>query len=95
MPRRVFSAEFRAEAVRLVREAKRPAAAVARELGINEQTIGHWLKEADADANTDAAGALTTSEREQLLRLRRENKRLQEERDIPGKAAAFFAKDTR
>ena len=93
MARRVFSSEFRAEAVRLVRDGKRSAASVARELGINEQTIGRWLREAGAEEGVTEA--LTTSEREELIRLRRETKRLHEERDILKKAAAFFAKNTR
>ena len=68
---------------------------VARELGINQQTLSRWLKQADIDQGRGPEGALTTVEREELLRLRRETKRLQEERDILKKATAFFAKESR
>jgi transposase len=95
MARRTYTAEFRAEAVRLVREAKRPVASVARELGIGQQTLSGWLKQAAIDEGGGPTGALTTTEREELQRLRRETKRLQEERDILKKATAFFAKESR
>ena len=95
MARRTFNAEFRAEAVRMVRDGKRGVTAVARELGIGQQTLSRWLKQADIDAGRGPTGALTTVEREELQRLRRENKRLQEERDILKKATAFFAKESR
>lgn len=95
MARKHFNAEFKAEAVRKVREGKRAIAPVARELGISEQTLSRWLKQADVDEGRGPDGALTTSEREELQRLRRDNKRLQEERDILKKATAFFAKENR
>jgi transposase len=91
--RKQYTPEFRAEAVRKVRDGKRGAAAVARELGISEQTLGRWLKQADVDEGRGPEGALTSAERDELQRLRRENKRLQEERDILKKATAFFAKE--
>jgi len=90
-----FTAEFRSEAARMVRDGKRGVAAVARELGIAEQTLRRWLKQAEIDEGRGPEGALTTAEREELQRLRRENKRLQEERDILKKATAFFAKENR
>ena len=95
MARREFNAEFKTEAVRMVRDGKRGISAVARELGISQQTLSRWLKQADIDDGMGPAGALTTAEREELQRLRRENKRLQEERDILKKATAFFAKENR
>ena len=95
MARKTFTDEFRAEAVRLVRDGKRGIAPVARELGISEQTLSRWLKQADIDEGRGPEGALTTAERDELLRLRREKKRLQEERDILKKATAFFAKESR
>jgi transposase len=95
MARRKYTAEFRAEAVRMVREGKRGVAAVARELGVGQQTLSSWLKQADIDEGGGPGGALTTAEREELHRLRRETKRLQEERDILKKATAFFAKESR
>jgi transposase len=95
MARRKYRAEFRAEAVRMVREGKRSIASVARELGVGQQTLSGWLRQADVDEGRGPAGALTTAEREELQRLRRETKRLQEERDILKKATAFFAKESR
>ena len=95
MARKTFTAEFRAEAVRLVREGKRGVTAVARELGIGQQTLSRWVRQAEIDEGRGPEGSLTTAEREELQRLRRENKRLQEERDILKKATAFFAKENR
>ena len=95
MARREFTAEFRAEAVRMVRDGKRNISAVARELGVGAQTLSRWLKQAEIDEGGGPTGALTTAEREELQRLRRDNKRLQEERDILKKATAFFAKENR
>ena len=95
MARKTFTAEFRREAVRMVRDGKRGIASVARELGINQQTLSRWLKQAEVDEGRGPEGALTTAERDELQRLRRENKRLQEERDILKKATAFFAKESR
>ena len=93
MARRTYTAEFRAQAVRLVRDGKRTIASVARELGIGQQTLSGWLRQAEIDEGGGPAGSLTTAEREELQRLRRDNKRLQEERDILKKATAFFAKE--
>ena len=95
MARKTFTGEFKAEAVRMVRDGKRGISVVARELGINQQTLSRWLKQADIDEGRGPEGALTTAERDELQRLRRENKRLQEERDILKKATAFFAKESR
>ena len=95
MARKTFTAEFRTEALRMVRDGKRGIASVARELGISQQTLSRWLKQAEVDEGRGPEGALTTAEREELQRLRRENKRLQEERDILKKATAFFAKESR
>ena len=95
MARKTFTGEFRREAVRMVREGRRSISAVAREMGIGQQTLSRWLKQAEIDEGGGPEGALTTAEREELQRLRRENKRLQEERDILKKATAFFAKESR
>lgn len=86
--------EFRAEAVRLARAAKadgRPLSHVARELGLNAQSLHNWVNAAEIESG-DREG-LTKSERAELVKLRRENKRLLEEKEILGKAAAFFAKE--
>jgi transposase len=87
-----YSKEFRAEAVRLLRSSGRSIPQLARELGCSEQSLRNWSRPVDVDAG-DAEG-LTTDEREELRRLRRENLILAEERDILKKAAAFFAKDS-
>ena len=93
-PRRQFSEEFRAQAVRLVLEEERSVGAVARELDLTESALRQWVQRAQADRTKGRTG-LTTAEREELARLRKENRILQEEREILKKAAAFFAKHQR
>jgi transposase len=93
VPRSPYSPEFRAEAVRLVREGGRKPKELARDLGCSEETIRIWLRQADLDDGNRQDG-LTTAEREELRRLRREVRVLQQEREILKKAAAFFAKET-
>lgn len=86
--------EFRAEAVRFAQEAResgKTVAQVAADLGISAETLRRWRRQAEVDAGH--AQGLTTSEREELIRLRRENRILREERDILKKAAAFFAQE--
>ena len=90
--RRNFTAEQKADAVRLVREVG-SLSQVARDLDVSENTIRRWCKQAEIDAVGGPEGALTSEEREELRRLRRENRTLQMERDFLKKAAAFFAKD--
>jgi transposase len=92
--RRSFSAEFKAEAVRLCRVGDRSVKQVAGDLDLTETALRDWVKRSDIDAGQGPPGALTTAEREELTRLRRENKRLQMEREILKKAAAFFAKES-
>lgn len=89
-----YPAEFRAEAVRLARSGDRSLPALAADLGVSTEALRSWLRQADADAGTGPPGALTTDEREELRRLRRENHVLKQEREILKKAAAFFAKET-
>ena len=91
--RRAFSDEFKAETVRLVRESGKSIGAIARELDLTETALRRWVRQAEIDAGRGPAGALTTSERDELTQLRRENKRLRMERDILKKATAFFAKE--
>ena len=88
-----YAAEFRREAVRLIRESGKSIAEVSRDLGVSDQSLRIWIKHADLDAGRRTDG-LTTEEREELRRLRRENRVLREEREILRKAAAFFAKET-
>jgi transposase len=91
--RRQFTDEFKAGAVRLVIEEKQQVSVVARDLGLWESVLHSWVRQAKVDAGRGPSGALTTSEKEELSRLRRENRILKQERDILKKAAAFFAKE--
>lgn len=93
-PRRQFTEEFRAQAVRLVLDEGKSIGAVARELDLTASALRLWVQRARADRTKGRTG-LTTAEREELARLRRENRILQEEREILKKAAAFFAKHQR
>jgi transposase len=81
--------EFRARAVELARERAKPIAALATDLGISESCLRNWMVQADIESG-DRDG-LTKAEREELVRLRRENRVLRMEKEILGKAAAFFA----
>ena len=90
--RRRYTAEQKADAVRLVREVGN-VAQVARDLEIHATTLNRWVRQAEIDEGRGPDGALTTEEREELRRLRRENRTLKMERDFLKKAAAFFAKD--
>jgi len=92
--RRAFTAEFKAETVRLCRVGDRTIAEVAADLDLTESALRGWLKQADVDAGKGPPEALTTAEREELAKLRRENKRLTMERDILKAAATFFAKES-
>ena len=86
-----YPPEFRRQALELIRDGT-PLAVVADDLGVSQQTLRTWRRQGDIDAGR--AEGLTTDEREELRRLRRENRRLQEERGILKKAAAFFARET-
>ena len=92
--RRAFSEEFKAGAVRLILDEGRSVSAVARELDLTASAVGYWVKQEQAERTKGKSG-LMKDEREELVRLRRENRILQEERDILKKAAAFFAKHHR
>lgn len=96
MPRthRPYPPEFRAEAVRLARDSDKSLPALAADLGVSSEALRHWLRRADADAGRGQSGDLTADEREELRRLRREVKTLQQEREILRKAAAYFAQET-
>ena len=86
--RRTFTAEFKAEAVRLCRAGDRTIRQVAADLDLTETALREWVKRATIDAGDAPGGELTTAEREELARLRRENRRLLMEREILKKAAA-------
>src|SRR5438067_2403336 len=92
-PRRAFTPEFKAEVVELCRRGDRSVGQVARDLDMTETAVRAWVRQADIDAGR--RGGLTTEERAELARLRRENRILREERDILKRATSFFAKETR
>jgi transposase len=91
--RRRFSDEYKAETVKLVLSGHKTAGQVARDLDLTETAVRSWVKQAQIDQGKGPTGALTTAEKEELARLRKENRVLKMERDILKKAAAFFAKE--
>ena len=93
--RRKFTEEFKARAVRLVLREGQTAAQVARDLDLVESVLHGWVRQAKIDRGMGPAGALTSEERDELARLRKEVRVLREEKEIVRKAAAFFAKDGR
>jgi len=92
--RRAFTTEFKTEAVRLCRVGDRTIRQVAEDLDLTETALRGWVKQADIDGGKGPPDALTTAEREEMARLRREVKRLTMERDILKAAATFFAKES-
>jgi transposase len=87
-----YPLEFRREAIELVRLSGKPLVQIARDLGVSDMTLRNWIKQADVDKGKREG--LTSDEREELRRLRRENRTLMMEREILKKAAAFFARET-
>ena len=92
-PRRSFTDEFKAGAVRLVLDEGKPVSQVGRDLDVAQSVVGSWVKQARADRAGGKAG-LTTEERSELVKLRREVRDLRLQRDLLKKAAAFFAKES-
>ena len=80
--RRSFSREFKLEAVKLVKEGGVKIAQASRDLGICETSLRRWIQQYEADHGEGPAGTLTTKEKEELRRLRRENRTLKMEREI-------------
>jgi transposase len=80
--RRLFTPEFKAEAVRLVRGSGKTVATVARELDLTATCLRAWVNQAEADEKGSGQGALTTDERAELTRLRRELRTVEQERDF-------------
>lgn len=93
--RRSFSAEYKAEVVELIRASGKSVGQVARELDLTETAVRKWVAQAEVDAGGGPDGALSSDEREELRRLRRENTQLRMEREILKKATAFFAKESK
>ncbi|MET8182923.1 transposase [Streptomyces sp. NPDC005336] len=88
-----YTPEFRRDAVELVRSSGRNVTEVARELGVSAEGLRGWVKQAKADRGEGPAGALTSDEREELRRVRRELAEVKKANEILVKAAAFFAKE--
>jgi transposase len=86
-----YPLEFRREAVSLLKRSGKPVPALAAELGVSPQSLRNWSRQFDVDAGK--AEGLSSEERDELRRLRREVKTLTEEREILKNAAVFFAKD--
>jgi transposase len=88
-----YPPEFRREAIRLVRASNEdhPVPKIAEELGVTAETLRNWVKRDQIDSGEREG--LTTEEREELRRLRRENKVLRQEKEVLRKAAAFFARE--
>ena len=87
-----YPPEFRQQIIQLVKAGRTPEE-LSREFEPTAQTIHNWVKQADVDAGVRSDG-LTSSEREELRKLRRENRQLKVEREILKKAAAWFARET-
>jgi transposase-like protein len=91
--RRKFSDEYKAEVVALVRSSGKSIGEISRDLDLTETAVREWVQRADVDGGK--SNGLTTAEREELSRLRRQVRVLEEERSILKKAATFFAKEIR
>ena len=90
--RRSFSKEFKLEAVKLVKTGGLSVSAAAQDLGICETSLRRWVHQYEVDHGGGTEGAMTSPEKEELRRLRRDNRRLRMEREILKKATAFFAR---
>lgn len=94
-PRRSFTPEFKAEIVELCQRGDRSIGQVSRDFDLTETAVREWVRQAERDSGEREDGGLTTAEREELARLRRDNRRLSEDVEILKRATAFFAKGTR
>lgn len=92
--RRAFTPEQKAEAVKIVKTSGKSVAQVAHEMGLTVSALRSWVKQDEINQSPAPRGPLTTDERAELARLRKELKRVEMERDFLKKAAAFFARET-
>ena len=92
-PRRSFTEEFKAGVVQRVLQGGKTIPQLARDLDLTESALRGWVEQARVDAGKGKPGTLTSTEREELTRLRKEVRQLQMDREILKKAAAFFAKE--
>ena len=92
-PRRSFTPEFKAEVVELCRAGDRSIGEVARDLDLTETSVRKWIAQADIDSGL--RDGLTSAERDEMARLRKDVRMLREDRDILRRATAFFAKEIR
>jgi transposase len=91
-PRRKFSDEFKRDAVEIVHSSDKSIAQVARELGIYDSTLGSWVKQDEIDCGV--RDGVSTSDREEVTELRRENARLRMERELLKRAVAFWVRES-
>ena len=91
-PRRKFSDEFKRDAVEIVTSSDKSIAQVARELGIYDSTLGSWVKQDEIDRGV--RDGVSTSDREEVTELRRENARLRMERELLKRAVAFWVRES-
>ena len=90
--RRKFTAEYKAEVVKLIKASGKSVGQMAQELDLTETAVRAWVRRAEVDEKRDPNGPLTTEERAEVVRLRRELRTVTMERDFLKKAAAFFAR---
>jgi transposase len=88
-----YTLEYKAEAVRLFREGSKSIGLTARDIGVSESALRKWVRQAEIDEGTGPKGALTTEERAELTRLRKDYQRVKMERDFLKKVSTFFAKE--
>ncbi len=92
--RRSFSREFKAETVALIHASEKSVGQIGADLGISESLLRRWVHRADVDAGNGRPEELTSEEKQEISRLRREVRELRMEREILKKAAVFFAKES-
>jgi transposase len=93
--RRSFTPEFKAEIVGLCQQGDRSVGQVAKDFDLTETAVREWVRQAERDAGARSDGGLTSTEQQELARLRRENRQLREDVEILKRATAFFAQETR